>query len=605
MKRKSLVKIFVLLLATAFIFAFAAACATDGGMSGTSNARFDVEFSGAKNLNIKLNEQVDWTDGVTATRRGETLDITADVSKVDVTKTGKYEIEYHAGGYYVKRNVRVYGMPVITDADGEVISDGYQNVITYEQASAANGLANGLVATDSFGDKLEVTGSSSTFSLLGGEFDASWTAVDAAGNEIVVSGKVKLDPDKFPTVLKSNLGYDLSDEGLFVPVDVKGAQRLDLYENGAVINHAMFDTVVDPAASNPASAQTGVLLSGAYFDGAKLGKHDFTMMTEYGYASFSATVTDSEEISMTGLILALDKFAFKVGERIQFSLPAHLGKNYQRVSISVKAHETGDFTPSIAGEILNIGSFDEEGTHEFDVTLTRGTETKTETMSFRVASEDEYARLLPSGNNNQFMDRVSRLQMKTAQLLDPDKYDGATSAIHHKATITDVFNQGLLLSDFYDVWVRENVSSISFDVWFEDTEGTGIVNRIVPAFCFHKPAIVREGGTKPYSSKYIYMTVKDKKTGETLFVPDGTGEHGSVGKTYSAGAAHDLTNLKTGAWYTFTLDIERAGYLHTGNNKVDGDEKVNMYLYMTNPSNKTANNTYDFYIRNMTVNISK
>lgn len=269
--KSNFVLCFLAVLLLGIVFAFVACDAGDKSATG------DVIFSGAENLNVKLNDTVDWTKNVTATRDGKEIEVTADTSNVDLTKSGNYTIVFRAGGVSITRNVKVYGMPVIYYGD-EVATSGDEFAFTYKQANDNQGFLTGFTAYDSFKVLLEVSAEYEYDGGLG-EYDTVWSATDAAGNVAVLSGKSKIDLTNAPRVDK----LELNENGIEILSNLGGARFLTLYIKDG-------NNFVEIPVADFSESSGGIVLSENVFDGA--GEYTLKLVTEYGYVEFNVTMPE-------------------------------------------------------------------------------------------------------------------------------------------------------------------------------------------------------------------------------------------------------------------------------------------------------------------------
>ncbi len=477
--------------------------AAAGFACGGENDNAACIFSGAENLRVRANSEVDWTAGVTAVCGGKTVEVTADTSGVDLSKAGIYSVAYEAGNSRILRTVRVYGMPVIARL-GETVKEGDTFVMSYGDVTGARGFATGFIAKDSFGKELELRADAPDFSGVFGNYAVTWSAEDAAGNMLSVSGTVNIDESKKP--IASDAEYDLSENAISLNVDLKGAERVAIYEGERKVNLTYYEFT-----------EEGILFSGAYFGKYGTGAHDFHLVTEYGYCTFAVEATDARPIDLTG-VSQMDGYLFLTGETVRIPLPSRFGTGYQNFSLT---YEVSGLTATQDNGALLFGT-PAAGDYTVKVIAQKENGGKSEkSFSFRVMEKESYKKHIAPGTANQFTERFMHTGYTNFgfEYLDESVYGEPCAYRFRVIQPTNVWDMRLQFAE--STWGTNatrlsDYSKLSFDVYIRTGSGAD----------FH-PSSSFTG------DKYVNFEVVEREGG--TLVPIGS--------------------LTAGKWYTFSLAI--------------------------------------------------
>ena len=489
------------ILALGFCAFLLAACglACGGGESGGA----PCVFSGAENLRVRANSQVDWTAGVTAECGGKSVEVSADASGVDLSNAGVYTVYYVAGNSRISRTVRVYGMPVIARL-GESVKDGDNFTMSYGEVTGVRGFATGFTAKDSFGKELELHADAPDFAGTFGSYDVTWSAEDAAGNRVSVSGTVKIDESKRPTAADAE--YDLSEDGVFLNVDLKGAERITMYEGYRKVNLTYYEFT-----------ENGILLSGAYFGKYGTGAHDFRLVTEFGYCAFTVEATDTKPVDLSG-VSRMDGYLFLAGETVRIPMPDSFGSGHQSFSLQ---YEVSGLTATEDDGTLLFGT-PAAGDYTVKVVAQKQGGAKSEkSFGFRVLESAEYKKHIAPGTANQFTERFMHTGYTDFgfEYLDESVYGEPCAYRFRVVQPTNVWDMRLQFAE--STWGTNatrlsDYSKLSFDVYIRTGSGAD----------FH-PSSSFTG------DKYVNFEVKERDTGTAV----------------------SLGSLAAGKWYTFSLAI--------------------------------------------------
>lgn len=169
-----------------------------------------------------------YLNGVTASKGEESVAVAVDLSKVDFTKAGEYEITYSVADTTVTETsvVRIYDMPVIT-AESETTADWF---IATEESALTEKILNGASAVDSFGTPLTVSVvgefAKNSHGFYGeGTYNVTLTATDAVGNVATKDVTFTLTNGTAPaiddvTIDLSNIAVAITDYEVFVDFDL-------------------------------------------------------------------------------------------------------------------------------------------------------------------------------------------------------------------------------------------------------------------------------------------------------------------------------------------------------------------------------------------------
>ena len=254
-----------------------------------------------------------YLDGVTASKNGESVAVSVDLSKVDFTKAGEYTIIYSVADSDVTKAslVRIYDLPVIT-AEDEITLDWF---MATEENALTEKIASSVSAVDSFNQPLtvaiagEFTKNSYGFYGEGG-YSVTLTATDALGNVATKEVTFTLTNGTAPEIANvaidlSNIAVALTDYEVFVDFELyavgeEGLVKLTNKEVGYDVNVG------------------GTLFTAEYAAAlAAAGETEFVVVLSNAYTTVRATVTDNQAPAFS--YAEESSFAYIVGE--EFALP--------------------------------------------------------------------------------------------------------------------------------------------------------------------------------------------------------------------------------------------------------------------------------------------
>ena len=286
-----------------------------------------------------------YLNGVTASKGEESVAVAVDLSEVDFTKAGEYEITYSVADSSVTETsvVRIYDLPVIT-AESEMTSDWF---MATDESVLKEKILKEVSAEDSFGTALEVTVEGSwTKNEYGfyneGTYSVTLTATDAVGNVATKTVEATAVKGQVPTLADvaidlSNIAVAITDYEVFVDFDLYavGADGLVKLTNKEV----RYDVNIG-----------GTVFTAEYASAlAAAEETEFVVVLSNAYTTVKATVTDNQAPAFS---YAEDSsFSYIVGE--EFALPQATKDLNSAQAIEVKYTLDGEeytAAPTEAGE---------------------------------------------------------------------------------------------------------------------------------------------------------------------------------------------------------------------------------------------------------------
>lgn len=370
MKKSRLVLTLTMALLTLCLSLCFVACGgkttTIGGESG-EDVENKYEIVGAVDIHIseEVNDISVYTNKVKATNGENSAVCSVDASAVSFGTNGTYKLTYTYEDLSEEVSVYIYDTPTINLA-----SDAKT---TYPYSEFYLGVADGITATDSFGNELDVRifdnkgAQNNDGSLIVGSYSFTFAAVDMAGQIVYVDKDVTITAEKSP-VVESSYTYDveketyeiaLSEEDYdsFLSISLAGATIPNQYivkENGKVtIDGNYLFSVVRPG-------QTV----------------EMRVLTAFGYASTTFTLTDQAPVSYSDEELEL--FCSKTYECFEdLILPAvEITNPRQTEKITYEVYKDGELYSE--GRAVN---FLKDGDYTLKVKI-RGVEVSFDMKSF-------------------------------------------------------------------------------------------------------------------------------------------------------------------------------------------------------------------------------
>ena len=286
-----------------------------------------------------------YLNGVTASKGEESVAVTVDLSKVDFTKAGEYEITYSVTDSDVTETsvVRIYDLPVIT-AESEMTSDWF---MATEESALVEKITSSVSAVDSFATPLIVSVAGeftkNSYGFYGaGAYSVMLTATDAVGNVATKEVTFTLTNGFAPEI--ANVAIDLSNIAVAI-TDYEVFVDFDLYAVGA-------DGLVKLTNKE---VRYDVNIGGTVFTAdyvstlAAAGETEFVVVLSNAYTTVKATVTDNQAPAFS--YAEESSFAYIVGE--EFALPQATKDLNSAQAIEVKYTLNGEeytAAPTEAGE---------------------------------------------------------------------------------------------------------------------------------------------------------------------------------------------------------------------------------------------------------------
>lgn len=237
----------------------------------------------------------DFMAGVSGKKGEESAEVTADASSVQFGVPGRYSVVYTCGEESETVPVYVYGDPFLADAAGNRISSAPDAVITY--ADARSGAAGGLLALDTFGERLPVRTETAVIDgygkvAYGTQTSVSYTATDAAGNTLSFSRKVTISDEGRPDYteeiasMTAAKAFDMSSWNMRLPLAAGNALVFVLEGEGEGVED------VTPYAT-VRGVTDEIVFDGSWFAGGGTGARSLDIVTTDGWFGIEFEVTDT------------------------------------------------------------------------------------------------------------------------------------------------------------------------------------------------------------------------------------------------------------------------------------------------------------------------
>ena len=313
-----------------------------------------------------------YLNGVTATKNDKALSVAVDLSAVDFTKAGAYEIVYSVEGEEEteKSTVYIYDTPVITAE--EVISVDW--FMATEERAVAEKISKNVSAKDSFDNPLDVsvTGefTKTEYGFYGeGSYTVTLTATDEVGNAATKEVTLNMTCGTAPTI--DNVTIDLSNTAVAL-TDYEVFVDFDLYAVGEEGLTKLTNKEVKYDATTGGTVFTEAYLVSL----AGAGETEFVVALANAYTTVSATVTDDQAPAFS--YSDASAFAYLADE--EFALPQATKNLNSAQAIEVKYTLDGEeytAAPTEAGE------------YTYAIEFYRGTE-KVSAKEYKIVLVDNY-----------------------------------------------------------------------------------------------------------------------------------------------------------------------------------------------------------------------
>ena len=247
------------------------------------DTRSFVTFEGVEEIHAPVGTVTEESllAGVTAVdANGKKKDVTVDLGGADLSKPGRYLIEYKAGDNVKREAVYLYG-DISFQVNGQKPES---DKIEIDFATAINSLhfAKIVSATDSFGNQITATlVEGDQFDYAVGEYTAKYTATDKAGQTAEKTFTYVVTSDIEMTV-QSSVTVKYEQDSVTFKVDLDGEKDVWLMANGGLVSIA--DYVV---------TEDGLELKSSYFRTLAPGENTLKLCSVNGSTEFTFTVVDT------------------------------------------------------------------------------------------------------------------------------------------------------------------------------------------------------------------------------------------------------------------------------------------------------------------------
>ncbi|MBQ4269741.1 MAG: hypothetical protein IJB97_08865, partial [Clostridia bacterium] len=362
-------------LSAVSLFAFSAAVGCGGEQDQTFVEISDVLLDAAQDLHVKKGAQISVSlpDGVTL-----------DTGKVNANEGGMYAITYKFNGESVEKTAYVYDAPAFYQGDGEVSAT---RSLTYAEANKADFLSAdslGIVARDSFGKKLKISATPDQL-YLGkyGDYTVTYTAKDAAGNEITTSVKYTVTGAQAPAITGSTV--DVMDESFSVSIDFGEAKLTEIAFDDIALKTEYYT-----------ATETGVTFDASLVE--KLGlraktEYPITLKTDAWCAETTVNFVD-EKPNELGDFTCFN-YIYLPGETIEMPVPVKTNRQGYEIFYALNGSEVDidERNAKVTLDGSKIGKYTLTATAKQD-----GKADVVRETTFTVCSQEEYDRIIAPCN---------------------------------------------------------------------------------------------------------------------------------------------------------------------------------------------------------------
>ena len=247
------------------------------------DTRGSITFQGVEEIHAPVGTVTEESllAGVTAVdANGKDKKVTVDLGDADLSKPGRYMIEYKAGDTVLKELVYLYG-DISFQVNGKNL-EGDAVEIDFATAISSLHFAKILSATDSFGNAITaklVEGDKFDYSV--GTYTAKYTATDKAGQTAEKTVTFTVTSTVEMTV-QSGVSVKYEQESAIFKVDLDGEKDIWLMANGGLVSIADYTV-----------SEKGLELKASYFRTLLPGENTLKICSVNGSTEFSFTVVDT------------------------------------------------------------------------------------------------------------------------------------------------------------------------------------------------------------------------------------------------------------------------------------------------------------------------
>ena len=281
----------------------------------------------AHDIHVRKNEDISvYTAKVTAVCGNDSKAVTVDLSKVDVTKSGRYTLTYSYATAVKEVSVYVYDTPQITDSKaGQVISTTYRN--------AYQDIFDGLTANVTCGDEkisLEIKLETRDFIRVDGSIDISrpsrtlnFMAESPSGEVVRIAREILVTGGMVEPTLEAAYTYDVFDDSLII----KGLEQesIDNFLTVSIDEKTVFPLV------KVENNQIIIEGQGLYELLGVSEAHTLRVVTSNGYAEASLEVVDEKPVLLDVSKVKNFISSGKINGQT-YALPAALLKNNRQTA---------------------------------------------------------------------------------------------------------------------------------------------------------------------------------------------------------------------------------------------------------------------------------
>ena len=318
--------------------------------------RGTVTFEGVEEIHAPVGTVTEESllAGVTAKdSNGKSKEVTLNLGDADLTKPGRYLIEYKAGDNVKREAVYLYG-DISFQINGQNL-EGDKLEIPFATAITSLHFAKIASATDSFGNEITTTlveGEQFDYSV--GEYTVKYSATDKAGQTVEKTVTYVVTSDIEMTV-QSDVSVKYEQESVSFKIDLDGEKDVWLMANGGLVG--INDYLV---------TEKSLELKASYYRTLTPGENTLKICSVNGSTEFTFTVVDTgkplftfDSIYTTNIIAG----NAAVYEMPQSQIAGHEYSYTFKVTkggVTYKAQQVGDsvlFTTS-SGKNLTPGIYD-------------------------------------------------------------------------------------------------------------------------------------------------------------------------------------------------------------------------------------------------------
>ena len=519
----------ILVIALAVLLVAAAVVACLFIFGGKGSGRTTITFEGIEEIHAPAGTVTEESllAGVTAKdSKGNSKKVTVDLGGADLSKPGRYVIEYKCGEEIKREVVYIYGSISYqvngTGLEGEKVDIPFSNAITSLNFTKI------VSATDSFGNELDVVKvEGDPFDYLTGEYTVKYTVTDKAGQTLEKTITYTVTSQINMTV-QADVSVKYEQETATFKVDLDGENDIWLMANGGLVSIADY-----------AMTEKGLVLYASYFRTLAPGENTLKLCSVNGSTEFTFTVVDTGKPLFT--FDSIYKTYIIAGNAAVYEMPQTqiAGHEYSytykitKDGVSYKAQQVGDsiLITTSSGKNLSAGIYD------ITVTATNKADTSKKTTikrDFRIYTNQAEIDGWKFGNDG------NGSKMVSVDLSDKGYY---RPAWQYDAKSPNSWNGRLFWKDA----TKATFQNVTFDFY---VYSLGVAEK--------------ENGKVSYVGKNADMTVPFSAgtmsgDGVAMIIYD------------MKGNIVDKSELKMNTWYTMKLDTSEI--LHAG------AEKTDMVLY--------------------------